>query len=240
MDIHKPKPIHSWREFLKEYAIIVLGVATALAAEQAVVTLHDRAKAAEARAGIHAEIAFNLAEMNARQALEPCVIKRLGEVDALIAAASAGKLPPEPILVGATGLRTMQDAKYKAALQSGAVSLFGDNEQATYSDLYSKFEIFNRERLTERTGWWELRTLETHPPPTAALDAMWRSALQRARASRALLNITRSAALTDASGIGVAPEPRKLQPVQPICLPLHTSRDGALKQLPNSFGTYFQ
>lgn len=40
MDIHKPKPVHSWREFLKEYAIIVLGVATALAAEQAVEWLH--------------------------------------------------------------------------------------------------------------------------------------------------------------------------------------------------------
>jgi hypothetical protein len=34
MDIHKPKPWRGWREFLKEYAIIVVGVLTALAAEQ--------------------------------------------------------------------------------------------------------------------------------------------------------------------------------------------------------------
>jgi hypothetical protein len=40
MEFHKPKPIHNWREFLKEYAIIVLGVATALAAEQGVEWLH--------------------------------------------------------------------------------------------------------------------------------------------------------------------------------------------------------
>ncbi|MDB5442210.1 MAG: hypothetical protein JWP73_586, partial [Phenylobacterium sp.] len=33
MDIHKPKPWHGLREFLKEYAIIVVGVLTALAAE---------------------------------------------------------------------------------------------------------------------------------------------------------------------------------------------------------------
>ena len=26
MDVHKPKPWHGWREFLKEYGIIVLGV----------------------------------------------------------------------------------------------------------------------------------------------------------------------------------------------------------------------
>jgi len=36
MEIHKPKPIHNWREFLKEVGIIVLGVGIALAAEQAV------------------------------------------------------------------------------------------------------------------------------------------------------------------------------------------------------------
>ena len=36
MDIHKPKPWHGVREFLKEYVIIVVGVLTALAAEQAV------------------------------------------------------------------------------------------------------------------------------------------------------------------------------------------------------------
>jgi predicted alpha/beta superfamily hydrolase len=32
MEIHKPKPIHNWREFLKEYAIIVIGMLTALIA----------------------------------------------------------------------------------------------------------------------------------------------------------------------------------------------------------------
>ena len=36
MDIHKPKPIRNWREFLKEVGIIVLGVSIALAGEQAV------------------------------------------------------------------------------------------------------------------------------------------------------------------------------------------------------------
>jgi hypothetical protein len=29
---HKPKPWHGWREFLKEYVIVVVGVLTALAA----------------------------------------------------------------------------------------------------------------------------------------------------------------------------------------------------------------
>ena len=64
MDVHKPKPVHTWREFLKEYAIIVLGVATALAGEQAVEKLRDHSRAAEARANIREEIAHNLGWMD--------------------------------------------------------------------------------------------------------------------------------------------------------------------------------
>jgi len=40
MDLHKPKPWHGLREFLKEYVIIVVGVLTALGGEQAVEWLH--------------------------------------------------------------------------------------------------------------------------------------------------------------------------------------------------------
>jgi hypothetical protein len=39
MEIHRLKPVHGWREFLKEVGIIVLGVLIALAAEQAAETL---------------------------------------------------------------------------------------------------------------------------------------------------------------------------------------------------------
>ncbi len=42
MDLHKPKPWHGLREFLKEYLIIVVGVLTALTAEAGVEWLHWR------------------------------------------------------------------------------------------------------------------------------------------------------------------------------------------------------
>lgn len=34
MDIHKPKPVHNLRQFLSEIAVIVIGVAIALAIQQ--------------------------------------------------------------------------------------------------------------------------------------------------------------------------------------------------------------
>src|SRR5579859_6413095 len=69
MDIHKPKPWHGLREFLKEYAIIVVGVLTALGAEQTVEGLHRSAELNETREAIREEISDNAtyAEMTARE-----------------------------------------------------------------------------------------------------------------------------------------------------------------------------
>ncbi|MBV9548457.1 MAG: hypothetical protein JO256_02145, partial [Alphaproteobacteria bacterium] len=56
MEIHKPKPIHGWRDFLKEFAIIVLGVSVALGAEQAVEWLHWQHRVADAVEAIDLEL----------------------------------------------------------------------------------------------------------------------------------------------------------------------------------------
>jgi hypothetical protein len=60
MDVHKPKPWHGFREFLKEYAIIVVGVLTALGGEQAVEWTHRQQEVAEAREALKAEIDLDL------------------------------------------------------------------------------------------------------------------------------------------------------------------------------------
>jgi len=57
LDIHKPKPWHGWREFLKEYGIIVLGVLTALGAEQLVESAHWAHRVAETRTQLNIELA---------------------------------------------------------------------------------------------------------------------------------------------------------------------------------------
>ncbi|THD65260.1 hypothetical protein [Phenylobacterium sp.] len=56
MDIHKPKPWHGLREFLKEYVIIVVGVLTALGAEQLVETLHWNHRVGETRVQLNQEL----------------------------------------------------------------------------------------------------------------------------------------------------------------------------------------
>jgi hypothetical protein len=229
MEVHKPKPFHGWREFLKEYFIIVLGVATALAAEQGVEWLHNRAKAAEARASIREEIARNLGYMNVRESSETCMGRRLGEVDGLIAAYASGYAPPEVLWIGQPINFIMLDGKYKAATQSGAVSLFDDGEQAAYTSLYAMFITYWEQSQQEMQAWGDLRTLERRPPPSATLDWQLRSAMQRARIARYGIGLTRQVALHDAAGMGAAPARYKVSGTPSPCIALHTPREAALK-----------
>ncbi|MBV9549482.1 MAG: hypothetical protein JO256_07395 [Alphaproteobacteria bacterium] len=240
MDIHKPKPFHDWREFLKEYAIIVLGVATALAAEQAVVILHDRAKAAEARANIRAEIIGNLRAMELREGTEDCQARRMEEIDGLIAASAAGKLLAEPLWLGQPYSFILPDSRYKAALQSGAVSLFDDMEQAAYSNIYAFFAQRDLQVEDEIRAWADLRTLEDHPPPSATLDWQLRSAMKRARVARWAIDALHASVVQSAAQIGIRPADPGKPDKHSICVKLHTPRAEALKQLGTSLGRHLE
>jgi hypothetical protein len=84
VDIHKPKPWHSWREFAKEIGTIVLGVLIALGAEQAVEWGHRQHEVAEAREALRDEMVRNVTSfaMNVEEA--PCLLKRLDRVGAWV------------------------------------------------------------------------------------------------------------------------------------------------------------
>lgn len=73
MEIHKPKPVHSWRELLTEIGVIVIGVAVALAAEQLVESLHWHEKIKDARRAMTVELRDDDGpQAYIRLALTPC------------------------------------------------------------------------------------------------------------------------------------------------------------------------
>ena len=229
MDQQKPKPARNWRSFAKEYVIVVLGVATALAAQQAADWLHDRAKAAEARTNIRAEIARNLGLMERREATEACMAKRLDEVEGLIAASAAGRLPQEALWIGIPHSAVMITDRYKTAVQSGATSLFGSEEQAAYAGFYASFEVYTGSEINELRDWAALRALESHPPASPALDTMLRSTVQDARIQRWAIQSMSLAGIRSAARIGITPARLEKLKMPSACVPLHTPRAEAVK-----------
>lgn len=81
MEVHKPKLIQNWRELLKEWGIIVLGVLTALLAEQAVQSINWNHKVDAAVADMDNELGSGDGpQAYARLAIHDCVAARLNRL----------------------------------------------------------------------------------------------------------------------------------------------------------------
>jgi len=72
MKIHKPSIWHGWREFLKEYLIVFVGVLTALVAGQAVESLRWAERTRETKEHLRAELHLIGVDALTRQAFQPC------------------------------------------------------------------------------------------------------------------------------------------------------------------------
>jgi hypothetical protein len=131
MDIHKPKPWHGFREFLKEYLIIVIGVLTALGAEQAVEWLHNRAEVAEARAALEQEISSNARSLRFALAEDRCFLVAL---DHYVAWAKGG--PRAPPVVDSTGFPGTFSSVWDVA-RAGAVAHMPLKDRMAYSNFYA-------------------------------------------------------------------------------------------------------
>ncbi|MBV9550397.1 MAG: hypothetical protein JO256_12070 [Alphaproteobacteria bacterium] len=184
MEIHKPKPFHNWREFLKEYAIIVLGVVTALAAEQIVEGLHWREQVREARHAIATELAGDVAGAITRLRIENCAERRLDSLAAILdGAAKGGNLPP----VGDTGVpprRLFTRGAWDSVVASQTAAHFPAGQLAELSLTYNTVERIALFAGQETAAWDDLYAMvgpgrRLDPASEAAL----RQALSHARAS---------------------------------------------------------
>jgi hypothetical protein len=232
MDIHKPKPWHGVREFLKEYLIIVIGVLTALGAEAVVESLHERRLASEAREAVRAEINLDLANMKRRGEIRACIDKRLDELSDFIARAEAGQ-PVTPLLtIGEPGHPPTYSQRWQAATAGGRASLLSSDEQRDYIRAYQQIEQFDARQAEDRLAWGELDGLEGVQHPSAELLAHARMALGRAKVLNGSQNSEIAGASLYASRIGIRgvdPEMEQLHTrmLALICLPLSTPRPDA-------------
>ena len=101
MEIHKPKPWHGVREFLKEYVIIVVGVLTALAAEQGVEWLRWQEKVRWAEESLRRDQSLLADVTTERVALGRCLNDRLDQLKARV---TDDRLRASPLPTEAGGL----------------------------------------------------------------------------------------------------------------------------------------
>ncbi len=211
MDIHKPKPIRNWREFLKEYAIIVLGVATALAGEQAVEWLHWRGEVSVARKAIQAEMATNNLFYARRIAIAPCLDRMLVEARDIIDDLKR-KQTPKPFTVFHSGAGTLlSDSEWQSERASQVLTHFPREEMAIMGRYYAQLPQFTAWMNDESIGWSELAVMN-NPPTGLSADAIARlqNTLDRNKrlAFLVLLNSKRMLNLVRPLGLQAGPAPQ--------------------------------
>lgn len=146
---HKPHPIHGWREFLKEYGIIVLGVLTALALQQMVDTLRWAHEIGEARQALGREIAYNIKALRLIAVQDGCVTARLDELTRWADGAA-----PRPEVAGRRPtFFTLSTSAWDVANSGQVVAHFPLDQKLSFAGAYASFDNEREAVAEERTAW---------------------------------------------------------------------------------------
>jgi hypothetical protein len=159
MDIHRPRLFHNWRELLKEWGIIVLGVLTALFAEQAVQSVEWRHKVGAAIEDMKQELSVaDGPESYARLAMHACINTRLS---AIREAVETGNRQSSRRAIDTVWLpkRTYDSFAHDSAVASDVASHMPATEMFNFRIVYSLVPELNRLQDKELSDLAELRAL---------------------------------------------------------------------------------
>jgi hypothetical protein len=167
MEIHKPKPVHHWREFLKEVGIIVLGVLIALGAEQAVEWLHWRYEANQAEHHLRKDAASILKYMQERLEIQKCQDRRLTLIRDRLLASGPDWTAMAPFYTSgppagstyAHPMRNWPTVSWSNAVASTAAEHLPDEQLNHYAEIFAAAAREANDQATEHEESSELNVL---------------------------------------------------------------------------------
>jgi len=193
------------RHFITEIAIVVVGVLIALAAQQTVDSLNWRAQLREFREAVDVELAHDFAVLDHRRAQQPCVLRRIDELERWLTSWRAGK----PVaLAGPIGRVPGM------SLRTGIWSVRSDSlmlhmplrQRVAYSRAYDQLANVEQIRLDERSVWRDLADFDGAAELDAAAQMRLRGLLTRARNYAEVILLNADGSLLVAQQMGITPK----------------------------------
>lgn len=160
MKVHPPRSIDSWREFLIEIAIIVIGVALALAAEEALSDYHTGKEVAVVQESLNDELADSQYAALERIKHADCQAQIVERLDSLAHGPGGGPIGDIP----AAPVRLWGSAAWDAAIASGIVEEMEHDERHAYAVLFSVVRTMKEWNNRERELWAIVRSYARTPP----------------------------------------------------------------------------
>ena len=159
MEIHKPKPVRSWRELLSEIGVVVIGIAIALSGEQGIEKLRWDHKVREAEDSMRRELTENNRDAYFRLASENCAKHDLDRIENLLAASRDRGAPVPVIPRYSRPLRPWLDDAWENARALQIASHISQRRLTAYSSAYFFPSILRAAQPQERQAVSELNTL---------------------------------------------------------------------------------
>jgi hypothetical protein len=163
MEIHVPKPWHRLREFLKEYAIVVLGVLTALAGEQLVEWAHWRHEVGETEQALRQELSHDLAAMDYRLDQGACVDRRLDDLDRWRLKWIAGEKPSLTGPISAPVEYTLYTDAWEVAETGQVAAHIPLERRMQYAKMYAAIRALKAKNDQEAINWRNLQDFDQAP-----------------------------------------------------------------------------
>jgi hypothetical protein len=163
MKIHPFEPLHHWRAFVGEIAVIVAGVIIALAAQQMVESAQDREQVRKSEESLRDNFKRFVTYSAELDSYAPCVVARATQVRQILDQSSAAhrlprvgpipQLPPHP----------WQIDTYSAMVASQAITHVSNDEAILYSRIAMSADDLHEASMTEWSDWGILAGLSGQP-----------------------------------------------------------------------------
>lgn len=224
MHVHLPKPMHGWRQFAGEVGVIVLGVLIAIAFEQMVERLRWVGEVRTARSALHREMQQPDRVFAWRVAAEPCVSRRLSEIEGLLerTAKHASKSRVGPVIpdIG----NALDDNVWETYRASQTLAHFDDAELALLGVYYTQLANIRLFEGQETRDWATIKVIEGDPSRLGPVDvAGIRVAIQNARFENRIVASIATDELSYSRDLGVAGRPANADRLKEICAPISIS-----------------
>lgn len=169
MEIHKPKAAHSLREFLIEIGTIVCGVLIAIGLEQAVEQVHWGHEVEAERAALRDEARDNVTTAAYRVAEDPCITRRLAEIEEGFRRQAKGRPTGFRQVVTKPPSWGASTGSWDIAVSGLALGHMPHKEKLAFSDAFDSYRVLNSLRNEEDAIWRGL-SLINHPEILASGD----------------------------------------------------------------------
>lgn len=231
----KLRPPHGWNAVGWELGIVTLGVLVALGAQQVVDGIREHGEARDAEQAIRGELEANVARLQSRSQIKPCVDRRLEEIQAVIESADgASGAIRTPSWIGRPQFWTMQVARWQATSEAGRTALIPANLLARYGSMYSLMSRVNEEMAKEQEDWAELRSLEHLHRLSPDMGFQLTATLQRARYSNFRMEVWTRQLMDLFTQLKLRRVSNEVAPSRSACVPMITPRVEAIR-ISNSY-----